>query len=65
MTSPQIVQYRNVASKEEADLLERILRVKDAILKLTPGFAEEADELRQSLRPHNEQIYLRPDVNAG
>lgn len=59
METPKYVQYRAVASAEEAELIERIVKAKDEIVKLTPGFAAEAEELRRKLRPHDAEIYLR------
>ncbi|MBZ0266515.1 hypothetical protein K8I85_00030, partial [bacterium] len=54
-------QYVNEASPEEADLIRRIVEVKDRIVRLAPGFVEDAEGFRAELRPHNLDIYVKPD----
>lgn len=54
-------QYIDAASPKEAELIRRIVEVKDEIVRLSPGFYEDAAKFRDELRPHDTGIYSHPD----
>ncbi|MGQ0723268.1 MAG: hypothetical protein ACT4PE_17105 [Candidatus Eiseniibacteriota bacterium] len=54
-------QYVGAVDDEERALLLRVARCKDEILRMTPGFLEDAAKARSRLKPFSPDVLLRRD----
>lgn len=51
------VPFVAAVDTEEEELLCRIVKIKDEILKLTPGYREEADAFVAGLHPCSDHLF--------